>query len=76
MQREWIAGRYNITEKAHCIVFVRQQFVNPAYAVTAERQRDRESTRQRGVYKFRSNAKNREKSKQYKERKQLERDRK
>ena len=44
MQREWIAGRYNITEKAHCIVFVRQQFVNPAYAVTAERQRaqDRE----------------------------------
>ena len=47
MQRRWIAGRYNITEKAHYrIVFVRQQFVNPAYTVTAER--ERESERERG----------------------------
>jgi len=73
MQRGWIAGRYNITEKAHYyIVFIREQFINPAYAVTAERKRARERTRQRGVHKFHSNAKNREKSKQCKERRQSE----
>jgi len=43
MQRGWIAGRYNITEKAHYyIVFIREQFINPAYAVTAERERESE----------------------------------
>jgi hypothetical protein len=50
MQRGWIAGRYNITEKVHyCIVFVWQQFVNSAYAVTVEREREREREKDREV---------------------------
>jgi hypothetical protein len=41
MQRGWIAGRYNITEKAHyCTFLVRWQFVNPADTSTGDRERE------------------------------------